>query len=120
MPINHILTDHLGATGLAQCAELTWHLRGWANNRLVKDTQYCLQQNLGLGGVSVVTIYKRADGKKATPVADSEVGRLNGLGYNPATHAKGFTTEQAARTVSQKSFSPWALQDTQTKVQSRF
>lgn len=118
--IMHILTDHLGATGLAQCVELTWHLRGWANNRLVKNTRYCLQQNLGLGGVSIVTIYKRVDGKKATPLSDSEVGRLNGLGYNPATQAKGFTTAQAARTVSQKSFSAWALQDTQTKVQSRF
>ena len=40
----------LGATGLAQCSELVWHLRGWANNRLVKGTKYCLQHNLGLGG----------------------------------------------------------------------
>lgn len=68
----------------------------------------------------IVTIYKRPDGKKATPVSDEQVGKLNGLGYNPATEAKGFTTEQAARVVSQKSFSEWALQDTQTKVQSRF
>ncbi|KIX09567.1 uncharacterized protein Z518_00647 [Rhinocladiella mackenziei CBS 650.93] len=110
----------LGATGLAQCAELTWHLRGWANNRLVKDTQYCLQQNLGLGGAAIVTVYKRADGEKATPISDEQVGKLNGLGYNPATQAKGFTTEQARRAVSQKNFSDWALQDTQTKVQSRF
>jgi sterol carrier protein 2 len=99
---------------------LTWHLRGWANNRLAKDTQYCLQQNLGLGGVSIVTIYKRADGQKATPVSDDQVGRVNGLGYNPATQAKGFTSEQVRRTVSQKNFSSWALQDTQKKVQSRF
>jgi sterol carrier protein 2 len=87
---------------------------------MVKDTRYCLQQNLGLGGVSVVTIYQRADGKKAAPISDDEVGRYNGLGYNPATQAKGFNTEQAQRTVSQKSFSPWALQDTLTKVESRF
>jgi sterol carrier protein 2 len=111
---------HTGATGLAQCAELTWHLRGWANNRLVKDTRYCLQHNLGLGGAVVVTVYKRADGKTNSPVSDDEVGRQNGLGYNPATQAKGFTTEQVRRTVSQKQFSDWAVQDVQSKVQSRF
>ncbi|OCT54085.1 Non-specific lipid-transfer protein [Cladophialophora carrionii] len=110
----------LGATGLAQCAELTWHLRGWANNRLVKDTKYCLQHNLGLGGAVVVTVYKRADGKAATPVSDEQVAKINGLGYNPATEAKGFTTEQVRRTVSQKQFSDWAVQDVESKVQARF
>jgi sterol carrier protein 2 len=70
----------LGATGIAQCAELCWHLRGWANNRLVKGTKVCLQHNLGLGGAVVVTVYKRADGKEATPVSNEEVGRINGLG----------------------------------------
>jgi sterol carrier protein 2 len=34
----------LGATGLAQCAELTWQLRGWANNRLVKEIDVALQR----------------------------------------------------------------------------
>ena len=29
----------LGATGLAQCAELVWQLRGWANNRLAPGTE---------------------------------------------------------------------------------
>ncbi|KIW77832.1 hypothetical protein Z517_07665 [Fonsecaea pedrosoi CBS 271.37] len=110
----------LGATGLAQCAELVWHLRGWANNRLVKDTKYCLQHNLGLGGAVVVTVYKRADGKQTTPVSDQEVARLTGLGYNPATEAKGFTTEQVRRTVSQKQFSDWAVQDVPSRVQARF
>ena len=70
----------LGATGLAQCAELVWHLRGWANNRLVKDTRYCLQHNLGLGGAVVVTVYKRADGEANSSVSDQEVGKKNGLG----------------------------------------
>ena len=36
----------LGATGLAQCAELTWQLRGWANNRLVKNADVALQRKL--------------------------------------------------------------------------
>lgn len=110
----------LGATGIAQCAELVWHLRGWANNRAVAGTRYCLQHNLGLGGAVVVTVYKRADGGAAPQVADDEVGRRNGLGYNPATQAKGFTAEQARRVRSRERVSDWALQDTQEKVQSRF
>ena len=47
----------------------------------------------------VVTVYKRADGKPATPVPDQEVGKINHLGYNPATQAKGFTLEQAGAEV---------------------
>ncbi len=58
----------LGATGIAQCAELVWHLRGWANNRATPNTRYCLQHNLGLGGAAVVTVYKRADGGVAQAV----------------------------------------------------
>ncbi len=86
----------------------------------MKDTKYALQHNLGLGGAVVVTVYKRADGKAATPVSDEQVAQINGLGYNPATQAKGFTTEQARRAVSQKHFSDWAVQDVESKVQSRF
>lgn len=49
----------LGATGLAQCAELCWQLRGMAEKRQVKDVKYALQHNLGLGGACVVTLYER-------------------------------------------------------------
>ncbi|KAK5110132.1 hypothetical protein LTR62_006266 [Meristemomyces frigidus] len=110
----------LGASGIAQCAELVWHLRGWANNRLVADTTAALQHNLGLGGAVVVTVYKRADGKANTPVSSEEVGKRNGLGYNPAVEAKGFTKAQVDRTRSRNARSEWALQDTQTKVEARF
>jgi sterol carrier protein 2 len=110
----------LGATGIAQCAELVWHLRGWANNRLVKGTNVCLQHNLGLGGAAVVTIYKRADGRTAEAVPSEEVGRKNNLGYNPAVEARGFNAEQVDRTRSRKARSDWALQDIQQKVQARF
>jgi acetyl-CoA acetyltransferase len=48
----------LGATGLAQCAELTWQLRGQANARQVDGARLGLQHNLGLGGTAVVTVYK--------------------------------------------------------------
>jgi acetyl-CoA acetyltransferase len=49
----------LGATGLAQCAELVWQLRGQADKRQVPNAKVGLQHNLGLGGACVVTMYRR-------------------------------------------------------------
>ena len=49
----------IGATGLAQCAELTWQLRGEAEARQVDGARVALQHNLGLGGAAVVTLYRR-------------------------------------------------------------
>ena len=51
----------LGATGLAQCAELTWQLRGTADKRQVEGVTAALQHNIGLGGAAVVTAYQRAE-----------------------------------------------------------
>ena len=51
----------LGATGLAQCAELTWQLRGDADARQVPAVSAALQHNIGLGGAAVVTAYQRAE-----------------------------------------------------------
>ncbi len=48
----------LGATGLAQCTELVWHLRGQAGERQVPNAKVALQHNLGLGGACVVTMYR--------------------------------------------------------------
>ena len=48
----------LGATGLAQCTELVWQLRGEAGQRKMKDALIALQHNLGLGGAAVVTLYR--------------------------------------------------------------
>ncbi len=50
----------LGATGLAQCAELTWQVRGQADKRQVKGAKLALQHNLGLGGAAVVAMYRKA------------------------------------------------------------
>jgi sterol carrier protein 2 len=49
----------LGATGLAQCYELTRQLRGTAGGTQVEDAGLALQHNLGLGGACVVTLYER-------------------------------------------------------------
>jgi sterol carrier protein 2 len=51
----------LGATGLAQCAELNWQLRGLADKRQVQGAKVALQHNLGLGGAAVVTLYRKAE-----------------------------------------------------------
>jgi sterol carrier protein 2 len=50
----------LGATGLAQCAELNWQLRGQADKRQVAGAKLALQHNLGLGGAAVVAMYRKA------------------------------------------------------------
>jgi len=49
----------LGATGLAQCTELVWQLRGQAEQRQVPEARIGLQHNLGLGGAAVMTLYRR-------------------------------------------------------------
>lgn len=51
----------LGATGLAQCSELNWQLRGEAEARQVEGARIALQHNLGLGGACVVGMYKKAE-----------------------------------------------------------
>ncbi|UPM55227.1 lipid-transfer protein [Gottfriedia acidiceleris] len=48
----------IGATGLAQCTELVWQLRGQAQKRQVENARVALQHNLGLGGACVVTMYR--------------------------------------------------------------
>ena len=48
----------LGATGLAQCTELVWHLRDMAGARQVERARTALQHNIGIGGACVVTLYQ--------------------------------------------------------------
>ena len=107
----------LGATGIAQCAELVWHLRGWAGERTVEGVDAALQQNLGLGGAAVVTVYKRADGKLSKR-ADGEAEKVGGRGYNPATEARGLTKEEIEKAVSRKAASKFMLPEV-PKVDSR-
>ncbi|WP_407286309.1 lipid-transfer protein [Streptomyces sp. BP-8] len=49
----------LGATGLAQVAELVWQLRGTAGERQVPGARVGLAHNIGLGGAAVVTLLRR-------------------------------------------------------------
>ena len=49
----------LGATGIAQCVELTDQLRGRCGKRQVEGARIALQHNVGIGGACVVTMYER-------------------------------------------------------------
>ncbi|MFG3287046.1 beta-ketoacyl synthase N-terminal-like domain-containing protein [Streptomyces sp. NPDC048111] len=49
----------LGATGLAQAAELVWQVRGVAGVRQVPGARVGLAHNIGLGGAAVVTLFRR-------------------------------------------------------------
>ena len=108
----------LGATGLAQCAELSWQLRGWANNRHV-EADVALQHNLGLGGAVVINVYKRADGKMSRKLSDQEIMRTSAWRYNPATEARYVTREEGEKVRSRTSKSEYALGDTADKIQAR-
>jgi sterol carrier protein 2 len=60
----------LGATGLAQCTELVWQLRGTSDKRQVEGAKVALQHNLGLGGACVITVYRAnlsANDRKSPP-----------------------------------------------------
>ncbi|MHC3474056.1 lipid-transfer protein [Streptomyces sp. 7R007] len=48
----------LGATGIAQVAELVWQLRGTAGERQVAGARVGLAHNIGLGGAAVVTMLR--------------------------------------------------------------
>lgn len=48
----------LGATGLAQCSELCWQLRGMAGKRQVSGAKLALQHNVGLGGAVICALYR--------------------------------------------------------------
>lgn len=98
----------LGATGLAQAAELVWHLRGLATNRALPHTRYCLQHNLGLGGAVVVTLYKRVtDG--TTNAAQALTDAKSKFGYNPAVEARHITLAQFEKVRSRTSFDKFAV-----------
>ncbi|KAL4714865.1 hypothetical protein ACJJTC_012537 [Scirpophaga incertulas] len=68
----------LGATGLAQCAELVWQLRGEAGERQVPRARIALQHNLGLGGAVVIAMYRKgfqnAEPHQVAAIADNPEG----------------------------------------------
>jgi sterol carrier protein 2 len=105
----------LGATGLAQCAELNWQIRyyffqyyffilininrGMAGKRQVTGVRYALQHNIGLGGAVVVTLYKKATLPASPTTFKDSVSRF---GYNPAIEARPVTSQMIQSVLSKK------------------
>jgi sterol carrier protein 2 len=73
----------LGATGIAQCLEITYQLRRWCGKRQVEGLKYALQHNIGLGGAAVVTLYKRGFENESLPSPP-----IQRFGYNPAVECR--------------------------------
>ncbi|XP_013148116.1 PREDICTED: non-specific lipid-transfer protein-like [Papilio polytes] len=65
----------IGATGLGQCAELVWQLRGEAGARQVPNARIGLQHNLGLGGAVVVAIYRKTFDKNQGDSSNPQTGK---------------------------------------------
>lgn len=59
----------IGATGLGQCAELVWQLRGEAGKRQVEGARVAMQHNFGIGGAAVVTMYRKYQSPTTIPQA---------------------------------------------------
>uniref|UniRef100_A0AAV2JW72 Sterol carrier protein 2 n=1 Tax=Knipowitschia caucasica TaxID=637954 RepID=A0AAV2JW72_KNICA len=72
-----------GATGLAQCAELCWQLRGEAGKRQVKGAKVGLQHNIGLGGAAVVTLYRLG-------FADDARSMVSAIATSASNNLEGF------------------------------
>lgn len=53
-------------TGVAQCCELYWQLLGRADKRQVPNAKVALQHNIGLGGATVVALYRKGFPKSST------------------------------------------------------
>ena len=45
-------------SGLAQCSELCWQVRGMAGKRQVPNAKLGLQHNVGLGGAVICALYR--------------------------------------------------------------
>lgn len=93
----------LGATGIAQCSELCWQLRGEADKRQVPNVKYALQHNIGLGGAAIVGIYKKGFGaapttSTTTTTTPSQTSTTGTLSSTTSQHKSGkFFDEMSAK-----------------------
>jgi len=101
----------LGATGLAQCSELCWQLRGMADKRQVSNAKIALQHNLGLGGACVMALYKKYNSNKGFSRADQtsdpallEKFEAEASGETPKVESKTEAKSQGKALKSEKLF----------------
>lgn len=67
---------------MAQCAELTWQMRGQAGKRQVNGAKLGLQHNIGLGGAVVVGLYRLGfPSAKGASVDNKSAGSVGGEGF---------------------------------------
>ncbi|XP_053740316.1 sterol carrier protein 2 isoform X2 [Synchiropus splendidus] len=85
----------LGATGLAQCAELCWQLRGQAGRRQVPGAKVALQHNIGLGGAVVVTLYKMGFTTNASP-------RISAVSTSAGSGLEGFKAYSVFKEIEKR------------------
>ncbi|XP_056388192.1 sterol carrier protein 2 isoform X3 [Hyla sarda] len=84
----------MAASGLAQCAELCWQLRGQAGKRQVSGANLALQHNIGLGGAVVVTLYKMGFPDSATSSSRIQL--------NPTSAGNGFKAQYVFNEIEKK------------------
>lgn len=88
----------LGATGLAQCAELCWQLRQMCGKRQVPNARVALQHNIGLGGAAVITMYRHGFPEAVRPLP---AGKPNpAVDENPDSNADALLAAAPDITVS--------------------
>uniref|UniRef100_A0A0A9X8Z3 Sterol carrier protein 2 n=1 Tax=Lygus hesperus TaxID=30085 RepID=A0A0A9X8Z3_LYGHE len=75
----------LGATGVAQCAELCWQLRGLADRRQVPNARLALQHNIGLGGAVVLALYRHGFPERLSRSNNMSIQLTSGVNDDPST-----------------------------------
>uniref|UniRef100_A0A673GI20 Sterol carrier protein 2 n=1 Tax=Sinocyclocheilus rhinocerous TaxID=307959 RepID=A0A673GI20_9TELE len=85
----------LGATGLAQCAELCWQLRGEAGPRQVPGAKVALQHNIGLGGAVVITLYRMGFPQETS-------SRIAAVATSATSDLKGFKAHTVFKEIEKK------------------
>lgn len=83
-------------SGLAQCAELCWQIRGEAGARQVQGATLGLQHNIGLGGAVVVGLYSLG-----FPAGSNESRRLGMRRVAAAISEDGFLATKYLRILEQ-------------------
>jgi sterol carrier protein 2 len=96
----------IGATGIAQCAELCWQLRGLAGKRQVPNVKVALQHNIGIGGAVVLSMYKLAFPEY--PSASTGPSTTVSRGITSAPDSNSFTSDIVFNEIKERASSEGA------------
>ena len=87
--------------------------------RQVPNVQHALQHNVGLGGAVVITLYQRADRKKASQAPQRGADGRNWAGYNPAIEARWLNDGEINRVRSVNNRSEYMLKGRKRASEAR-